>query len=371
MHKISIKCPKCQKIKSVTEFHKHKNKPSGYQTHCVSCRSISIKRNTKFVYKNKHLSKNKLRKCPQCEEIKKFEDFFNHKQSKNGKDTYCKKCTKIKSSSKTINKFFNNNLTQNESINLLIEHYIKQNKCCAICKKQYLRANLHIDHCHETNKFRGLLCKNCNFALGFFKDNIDLLLNAIVYLQWPAEIVKLISNKNPTRFISINKTLRKYNLKICNDCEQQKSLNAFHGVTNGKYASKCNNCYNLYYKKIRYGLNKENINFFIKKQNNKCAICKEQFKNSNIHIDHCHKNKTVRGLLCPACNVGLGQIHDNIDLLLNCINYLETKGGKKYSICKNCGCSRKEHWEPGNDGCYEIYYDGPCSCNMECERFNF
>lgn len=42
---------------------------------------------------------------------------------------------------------------------------------------------LSIDHCHETNTFRGMLCSNCNRALGHFQDDPELLSKAILYLK--------------------------------------------------------------------------------------------------------------------------------------------------------------------------------------------
>ncbi len=40
-----------------------------------------------------------------------------------------------------------------------------------------------IDHCHESETFRGWLCHTCNRALGGFKDNVDILDRAITYLK--------------------------------------------------------------------------------------------------------------------------------------------------------------------------------------------
>lgn len=40
-----------------------------------------------------------------------------------------------------------------------------------------------LDHCHETGEFRGFLCHSCNTALGGFRDDPEILLNAIAYLQ--------------------------------------------------------------------------------------------------------------------------------------------------------------------------------------------
>ena len=40
-----------------------------------------------------------------------------------------------------------------------------------------------LDHCHDTEKFRGWLCINCNTGLGRFYDDPDLLIKAIQYIQ--------------------------------------------------------------------------------------------------------------------------------------------------------------------------------------------
>ncbi len=60
----------------------------------------------------------------------------------------------------------------------------QQNNGCAICgHKCKTYGNLSVDHCHKTGKIRGLLCTNCNRAIGLFSDNVDFLKNAIRYLQ--------------------------------------------------------------------------------------------------------------------------------------------------------------------------------------------
>jgi Recombination endonuclease VII len=51
---------------------------------------------------------------------------------------------------------------------------------CEICNT---KNNLCGDHDHITGKFRGTLCRSCNFGLGFFKDNKALLAEAILYLS--------------------------------------------------------------------------------------------------------------------------------------------------------------------------------------------
>jgi hypothetical protein len=67
----------------------------------------------------------------------------------------------------------------------------KQDNKCAICnleettidKRTNKPRSLAVDHCHTTDKVRGLLCQKCNQGIGMFKDNIRLLQEAIIYLE--------------------------------------------------------------------------------------------------------------------------------------------------------------------------------------------
>lgn len=45
---------------------------------------------------------------------------------------------------------------------------------------------LAVDHCHRTNKVRGLLCTKCNLGLGYFADTEELLQQAVTYLRFRA-----------------------------------------------------------------------------------------------------------------------------------------------------------------------------------------
>jgi len=57
---------------------------------------------------------------------------------------------------------------------------------CPICKKPsipYVTANLVIDHDHDTGNAREWICDSCNTGLGRFKDNIELMQQAIKYLR--------------------------------------------------------------------------------------------------------------------------------------------------------------------------------------------
>jgi hypothetical protein len=59
--------------------------------------------------------------------------------------------------------------------------YNALNGKCEICNTYHKK--LFVDHDHKTGKIRGLLCDLCNRGLGFFKDNIESLDNAIRYIS--------------------------------------------------------------------------------------------------------------------------------------------------------------------------------------------
>jgi hypothetical protein len=63
--------------------------------------------------------------------------------------------------------------------------FLFQQGFCKICGKHQneFKHALAVDHCHKTNKVRGLLCGNCNTGIGQLKDDVRLLQSAIDYLN--------------------------------------------------------------------------------------------------------------------------------------------------------------------------------------------
>ena len=61
-----------------------------------------------------------------------------------------------------------------------------------------------------------------------------------------------------------------------------------------------------------------------KEQEGKCAVCKTPFKTEDdATIDHCHRYKNIRGLLCTGCNAGLGNFKDDVERLRGAIDYIK------------------------------------------------
>jgi hypothetical protein len=63
--------------------------------------------------------------------------------------------------------------------------YEQQGGKCLCCgdTESYLGHRLAVDHCHETGKIRGLLCKSCNVGLGNLKENKQFISNLLKYVE--------------------------------------------------------------------------------------------------------------------------------------------------------------------------------------------
>ena len=76
----------------------------------------------------------------------------------------------------------------------------------------------------------------------------------------------------------------------------------------------------------RYGVSKDTWQEMFELQNGCCAICGTHQSNlkKRLAVDHCHKTGKVRSLLCYSCNGGLGMFKDNLNNLLNAVEYLRS-----------------------------------------------
>lgn len=128
--------------------------------------------------------------CTKCKELKEQHQFYKDKQKKTGYRPDCKKCSSIKSAEwakkNVANRKFNvlksaTGVTKKQYLELLT----LQDEKCAICKMSIIdnKRNLSVDHCHKLKLVRGLLCTKCNFGLGYFNDDEELLNKAIKYLH--------------------------------------------------------------------------------------------------------------------------------------------------------------------------------------------
>ncbi len=135
----------------------------------------------------------RMRACSSCWEFKNIEMFSKDKSRLHGLSYVCKDCHnkrgrdyhERKSSDKVATRYERlYALSPDEILTMLIEQDYKCKTCSQFItleRKNAFRAN--VDHCHVSGRVRGLLCSDCNRALGMVKDKVDTLKNMIEYLQ--------------------------------------------------------------------------------------------------------------------------------------------------------------------------------------------
>lgn len=186
-------CSKCEIELSLDNFYIDNSKKDGLTISCKNCQKIKYREK----YPEKPKAKEGFKFCSntKCEKAGIEQPIINfHKRNnrKSGYMSWCKKCygscrekyrktKRYKESSKKSELKFSC-----KKVRITVEFYNSLPKECSICQskdpggnaRQFLK-----DHDHETGKFRGLLCSNCNFGLGQFQDNPKLLQKAIIYLN--------------------------------------------------------------------------------------------------------------------------------------------------------------------------------------------
>jgi hypothetical protein len=142
---------------------------------------------------------------------------------------------------------------------------------------------------------------------------------------------------------------------ICDDCKILKATCFRCGAPrDGSHVSYCNACYKAYEGKWRrdnpekarlkerrrtlrrfHGMTLKDYDDMLDRQGGGCAICgvpPEEAQGRitgrgvprySLHVDHCHAQGHVRGLLCHHCNIALGEAKDNPVTLRRMADYLE------------------------------------------------
>ncbi len=127
--------------------------------------------------------------CKTCLHTLTLDNFYPHKKSRAGVLAHCKDCTSAKRKATYCPEKAFSQLIKSRyklSVSDYRELLAKQDNKCAICftaDPGDYHGRFCIDHDHATGHVRGLLCHNCNVALGSFRDSVANLLNAALYLQ--------------------------------------------------------------------------------------------------------------------------------------------------------------------------------------------
>lgn len=215
------KCSRCKIVKPLDEFYKNVTLYKGVQAYCIPCakeyrkgweqanaEAIAL-RDAKKRAQADAQDLTKLKVCRSCGEERPLLEFYAHRSTADRRANNCRKCSlavsaawraanreKVRENNKRWVEQNGDRAKKNGRRALLRlygltpEQYDEmreaQGGVCWICREdgeEWAARNLHVDHDHETNKVRGLLCGRCNMLLGYAKDSPDLLARSIEYLR--------------------------------------------------------------------------------------------------------------------------------------------------------------------------------------------
>ena len=71
-----------------------------------------------------------------------------------------------------------------------------------------------------------------------------------------------------------------------------------------------------------YGITLADYERLFARQKGRCAICRKTSPRT-LHVDHCHRTRALRCLLCSRCNLGLGHFGDDVRLVRRAAAYLD------------------------------------------------
>lgn len=197
------RCPRCETVKAVSEYHKNRRNPDGLTAYCKPCaKELAAEQRERATAARKDTD---TKTCRRCETTKLVGEFHKDSRSRDGLYSYCKQCNSEKATAwKKANPDRERAYSRKRAASGLNRAAIRfrkygigpaeyaalydsQGGACAICKRTASgrkdSTELCVDHCHTSTAIRGLLCHSCNRALGLFKESEDSLKAAIAYLR--------------------------------------------------------------------------------------------------------------------------------------------------------------------------------------------
>jgi hypothetical protein len=124
-------------------------------------------------------------RCPACATYKPASEFPRNRAERRGYATYCKPCHN-RITKRNIQRLHgsgrNFQLKRRYGVDAVQVEWmiLQQGGVCALCGDG---APAHVDHSHENGEVRGIVCFNCNRALGYLDDQPDLFYRIAEYLE--------------------------------------------------------------------------------------------------------------------------------------------------------------------------------------------
>jgi hypothetical protein len=144
--------------------------------------------------------------CPDCRTVQPLENFPSNRSGRGGYGRYCKPCHNVRGREDKIK---NHGSTRDYHLRRRYgidsadfdRMMAAQGGVCGGCGRV---PPAHVDHDHETGRVRGLLCFNCNQALGNVRDDVEVLQALIRYLDRTSQVVRLPLRCDEYRFEGID-----------------------------------------------------------------------------------------------------------------------------------------------------------------------
>jgi hypothetical protein len=122
-----------------------------------------------------------MKTCTRCKETKELSEFSPGKAYADGRATWCRACVRVAARQSKLRVKYG--ITAEEYARMFAE----QDGKCAICGRTGEETGgrwqrLGVDHDHQTDAVRGLLCAPCNSAIGLLQDDPEIVMAAAAYL---------------------------------------------------------------------------------------------------------------------------------------------------------------------------------------------
>lgn len=161
-------CSRCSETRPFGEFYVHK-RTGRHQGVCKECQRAAAR--ARAAERQVEPAESKI--CSTCRQDKASHAFARDPRRADGMRASCKACA---ARAKWLERY---GLTA-EAYDALLA---KQDGRCGICKRPAGDQRLHVDHCHDSDRVRGLLCGNCNRGIGCLGDDPARIRAAAAYVE--------------------------------------------------------------------------------------------------------------------------------------------------------------------------------------------
>ncbi|WP_079052448.1 endonuclease VII domain-containing protein [Streptomyces regalis] len=168
------RCVRCGEDKPYAAFARKRSNLDGLQRHCRDCRTNYHSGAQVAVVRLKADVPEGHKRCRGCGEVKPHSEWHRKRSAADGLASRCKACRAAAAPAQHLRRKYGITETERD------EMIASQMGLCAIC---LTAPAVHVDHCHNTGRVRGVLCFNCNSGLGLLRDDPEAMNRAADYLE--------------------------------------------------------------------------------------------------------------------------------------------------------------------------------------------